>query len=488
MPARRAALERDSLDDLEAAFGALSVHADANPMAWIDWTHAQMEFRALAGANNISLFRAGNQVGKTHVGAALTIEACLRKSIEAWVVCTSWSQAVAIMQKVWDLVPKGEIAKGQLFSRRRGFGKDNPALEFANGSIIRFRTTNQGAEALAGATVDWIWIDEPTDEEIYRELQKRISRKGGRMIITLTPVNRDCTWLRRLVEAGAIPEVHARLDDRSLTFARTGERMRLPSGRVLDAAWIAQQEAVTPEAWRDVVLHGGWEMRVEGVFFKPFDVARHVTNTPLPWAPSPVPAPRWTLGIDYSSAEREFGQCVSLCRWQTTADSTGWVDRVRIADEVVLDGSATNAELARSIMAMLARHGLRWRDVSEAWGDLPVTTARSERSNLETMRHLARETGVGQLTALLPRIGSVKEGAGAGAGSRSTGCRYLYELLALGRVTIDPRCTHLIKALQVWDYSDNHAYKDGIDSVRYSLRALIFRPSAETPMRVRFAS
>lgn len=475
---------RSDLAELEAMFLTVSDHAANHPLDWCDWTYRQQEFIALARASEIALFRAGNQVGKTHVGAGLTIGACLEKPIEAWVVCTSWSQAVAIMTKVWDLVPKDAIRPGQNFSRRSGFGKDNPALEFANGSIIRFRTTNQGAEALAGATVDWIWIDEPTDEEIYRELEKRLGRRKGRMIITLTPVNRDCRWLRELVDDGAIPEVHARLDDRALTFERTGERMTLPDGTPLDDAWIERAAKKTPMAWRPVVLHGEWDMRVVGQFFDNFDRERHVTAAPQ-WAASPAPRPRWTLGLDYSAADRDYGQCAVLSQVQTTSDRSGPVDRIHVVDEVVLAGSATNEELARKVLQMLARHGLRWRDLSEVWGDLPVAASAIERSNVETARAIARETGV-PLTALLPRIGNTKEGRGS-YGSRSSGCRYLYERLATGQITIDPRCTHLCDGLDKWDYSEDHPYKDIIDALRYGLRSVIFR--AGTPAAaVRFAS
>lgn len=463
---------------------ALSTHVEEHPLSWADWTAPQEEYLALARVSRVSLFRAGNQVGKTHVGAGFVIGECIARRIEAWVVCTSWSQSVAVMTKVWDLLPKDTLAPGQLFSRRRGFGKDNPALEFANGSILRFRTTNQGAEALAGATVDLVWIDEPTDETIYRELYKRISRRAGRMIITMTPVNRDCTWLRKLVDSGAIPEVHARLDMRALTFARTGERMRLPDGTPLDQAWIDAEALRTPEVWRPVVLHGEWDMRVDGQFFSNVERDAVVRAAPT-WAPAPAPRPRWVLGIDYSAADREFGQCVTLSQVQTVTVGGRHADRIHVADELVLSGAATNGELARQIITMLGRNGLRWRDLDEVWGDLPVTARASERSNVETARAVAAELGL-TLASLTPRIGNTKEQI-ASHGSRSTGCRYLFERLGMSELTVSPRCKHLIKGLETWDYSDKHPYKDIIDSLRYALRSRIFRATSSGGT-VRFAA
>ena len=94
---------------------------------------------------------------------------------------------------------------------------ENPTVVFRNGSVVRFRTTNQGPEALAGATIDYVSIDEPTDLDIYRELDKRVMRRSGSIGITLTPINRPCGWLREMVEMGSITEVHARLTPLNLT-------------------------------------------------------------------------------------------------------------------------------------------------------------------------------------------------------------------------------------------------------------------------------
>ena len=462
----------DLLEEMENA----ADHGEAHPLLYMDWTFRQDEFVALVKRAQYALFRAGNQIGKTMVGAGLTIEACTAAKIEAWVVCTSWSQSVAIMAKVWQLVPKDQVRRGQRFSRRSGFGKDNPALEFTNGSILRFRTTNQGAEALAGATLDWIWIDEPTDEEIYRELQRRVSRRGGKLIITLTPVNRDCTWLRKLVESGAIPEVHAPLDSRALTFSRTGIRMRLNDYRrtVMDDAWITEQIRVTPAAWVPVVIHGEWETRIEGVFYKCFDASKHVSATVKLRVPVGAKL-RWYLGIDYAAADRDFGQCASLCRVLEVPRAAGGYDCwVYIADEVVMGGVADSDEFAGEVLAMLDRQGIEWTDLSAIHGDNPVTSQWEQKSNLNTMRCVAQRLGV-PVKALRPRVLNAKDGRGGGTAGFDHGVRTLYGWIARDRLMVHPRCTHTIKGLQTWDLSKLHPYKDICDGFRYALKPILFR-------------
>ena len=93
---------------LLAALQRAGDHVEAHPLDYMDWTRRQRDYAALVHRERYALFRAGNQVGKTIIGAALTIWACLgwhpdgaitQPPIEAWVVCTSWSQAVAVMKK-----------------------------------------------------------------------------------------------------------------------------------------------------------------------------------------------------------------------------------------------------------------------------------------------------------------------------------------------------------------------------------------------------
>jgi phage terminase large subunit-like protein len=462
---------------LLAAMKAASAHGEDHPLDWVDWTYPQQEFADLVRVSQLALFRAGNQIGKTWIGGGLTIEACLTARIEAWVVCTSWSQAVAIMAKVWHLVPKDRLKKGQRYSARSGFGKDNPALEFSNGSILRFRTTNQGAEALAGATVDFIWIDEPTDPEIYDELQRRIMRRGGKLIITLTPVNRDCTWLRKLVESGAIQEVHVALDARATTFARTGRRMRLDDAKrtIMDDAWIAEQIRIMPPMWAPVRLHGHWETQAEGVFYRCFDAAKHVTAA-LKWSVISKSARlRWMVGIDYAAADREYGQCASLVQVLETTRADGTYEvYAYIVDEVVMGGISDLEHFTGELLGMLARNGIEWHQVSSVHGDNPVSNRFETKSNLNVKRHVAQRTGV-PIVALQPPILNAKDGAGGGKSGFDQGVRQVYAWFAQGRIRVHPRCSHTIKGLQSWDLSTDHPYKDICDAVRYALKPVIFR-------------
>jgi len=473
-----------------AAAVALRERAEADPLRWVRWTPPQDAIHRLQAPRK--LLRAGNQVGKTTAALAEVIWRCTgthphystrAPPIEAWVVCTSWAQSVSIMRKFAALCPP-DLLDSRASSRlsvRAGYGKDNPAVVFRCGSVLRFRTTQQGPEALQGATIDYVVVDEPTDVEIYRELDRRLLRTAGTLCLALTPANRDCAWLRQIVEQGTISEVHARLTAENLTPAGAVSPLLLGDGTPMDAAWIAAQWRTTPALYAGVVLDGEWETRPEGIFFRCFDAARHVSSAARPdpnrlrypgRAGSIERAPvRWVLGIDYAAADREYGQTAILCQVQEAVDRGRERQAVVVHDEVVQPGSSSNAQFAAAIRQLLDRRGLRWSDLHAVHGDNPVASRWVEKSNIETMRALSRELGI-PFSALSPRILNAKEGRGQ-AGMMDAGCRYLYEQIADGGLIVHPRCPLLVDALATWDYRREHPAKDRIDALRYALRPWI---------------
>ena len=403
--------------------------------------------------------------------------------VEIWIVCTSWAQSVAIMGKFWALVPKSAIRPTR-WDPRNGFGKDNPAVVFLNGSIVRFRTTNQGPEALAGATIDYVHIDEPCDEDVYRELDRRVMRRGGSIGITLTPINRPTEWLRELVKIGAVVEVHAKLTQANLTPAGARGPLRLMDGTPMDEGWIAGQRQTVPPMYAGVILDGDWETRPEGVFFSCFDPIKHVTKT-LRLDPARGKI-HHVLGFDYAAADRDYGHCAALCQVQQWTDSKGHKrESIYLLDEVAMPGTATSAEFARAVLDMLARNGLKWTSLYAVHGDNPVESRWVQKSNINTMRALATEIGT-SYSALSPRVLNAKDNV-ASKGSRDAGCQYLYERVASGNMLFHPRAELAARAFQTWDFDSKHPMKDIIDAVRYALKPFIF-DATRPHIGVRFAA
>ena len=446
---------------------------------------------AVGGLHNYSAAGVVHEnCGKTVVGLAEVIFRATGRHpfrkirpppVEIWIVCTSWAQSVAIMQKFWALVPRNELRKGTTCDPRNGFGKDNPAVVFNNGSIVRFRTTNQGPEALAGATIDYVHIDEPCDEDVYRELDRRVMRRGGAIGITLTPINRPTGWLRELVTAGAVVEVHAKLTEANLTPRGARGPLRLLDGTPMNAAWIAEQWRLTPARYAGVVLDGEWETRPEGVFYSVFDPARHVSDR-VRIDPRGGKI-QWVLGFDYAAADRDYGHCASLSQVQRRVSDEGRVSwTVYTVDEVVLAGTDSTERAASEVVRMLGRQGLRWSDLDHVHGDNPVASRWVEKSNLQMMRALSKEMGVAY-DRLMPRILNAKDNQRSAA-AYDAGCRWIYARLAAGEMMVHPRCVRHIEGFQSWDYTRDHPHKDVLDAQRYALKTVIFTSTASTTARL----
>jgi hypothetical protein len=297
-------------------------------------------------------------------------------------------------------------------------------------------------------------------------------RNAGSIGITLTPINRPCDWLREMVDGGAVHEVHARMTAANLTPVGAAGPLRLLDGTPMDDEWIAEQWRVTPAMYAPVVLDGEWETRPSGVFYVCFDRARHV-NAGVRLDPSRGVV-RWVLGIDYAAADRQYGQVGVLSQVQSYLDDKGRrQELVYAVDMVAMPGISTAEQFAGELVRMLDRTGIRWSDLHTVYGDNPVASRWVEKSNLNTSRALARELSIPH-AALTPRVLSAKDG-GPSSGAMDTGCRYIYEGIAAGRIMLHPRCALLATAFETWDYSRDHPLKDCADAFRYSLKDYIFR-------------
>lgn len=460
---------RDLLVGALEASQRLTQHVDARPLEHIRWTPPQGTFLRMHSRRK--LLRAGNQIGKTTVGLAEVVwwatgthpyQRTIPPPVEIWIVCTTWPQSVAIMRKFWQLVPKWSVRPGTRCEPRYGFGKDNPAVVFQNGSVVRFRTTNQGAEALAGATVHLVLVDEPTSEEVWRELDRRLTRTAGTLIATLTPINRPVDYLRQLVRDGAVQEVHARLVPESLIPVGSRVPLRLLDGTPMDAAWIAEQRRLVMPRFAPVILDGEWETRQEGAVFAAFDPERHIIR-------GRTPAIDYDLRIGTDYGEGDFRDGSVLAGLWRPDDHAG----VHFLGESISDGMTTPEQDAVGVLDMLEEAGgWGWSDLGGAVGDKPTRSRRAGRkSNQDLTRALEaelRRRGVLQRRdELFPAFRQAKTGTGGNDGSVWRGVEWLHRaMLRPGHFAVHERCEVLIDALTRWDGGEER--KDPIDMARYA--------------------
>ncbi len=465
----------DPLDDCLALVDGVAEEAANDPLKYQRWMVPQLKFLMLPSKSKA--YRAGNQaLGKSTVGLATVLMHVrgqhpyqkVKKPPVNWVVCSlNQTQSLAIQEKFQAFVGANELHKDCSWNPKTGYGANKPFTQFKNGSTIRWVTDDQGPRAVAGSTLDGVLVDEPCSPEMLRELQKRLLRRAGTLLMTFTPINGPTQHIRDAIEAGFIDEIHAPLTPENLRWADTGEVVTLEDGTPCDAAWIADIKAKTHPTWSPIVDEGLWEMLPQSVFYDVFDRNKHVSTTLLVERSREFPV-AWTLGIDYATADREFGHVAVLSQVQQFINTEGRRDEViNVVDVVALPGTADNLEFGQKVLKMLDDHGLRWRSLYAVIGDNPVRGRFELKGNLETTKTIARLENINR-NALVPVILNAKEGTGKT--TRSMWSQYLYSAIRQNRFRVHPRAHLVIDALETFDYTDTHPRKDIIDALRYGLK------------------
>lgn len=141
----------------------------------------------------------GNRVGKTEWGGQEAVRFATgsheNRSIstpnEGWVVCPSFDLQIEGTQKKLqnylspDDIEKIEYLRGEIWKNVR----------LKNGSLITFKSYEQGAAKFQSAGKRWIWFDEEPPSDIYEECLMR--QEAGFPLdiwLTMTPVN-GMTWI-----------------------------------------------------------------------------------------------------------------------------------------------------------------------------------------------------------------------------------------------------------------------------------------------------
>lgn len=435
-------------------------------------------------ASKRRLLRTGNQVGgKTTAACVEALWWCTHqhpfrytpgRPVSVLFVCVNWQQSLAIQAKLWALVPKDALKPGQTFDDVNGFGTKSPALVFADGSAIRIRTENQGAKALAGWTVDLVIYDEPPkSRRIFGELERRLTRTGGDFLITMTPVNAYLPWLRELIAAGGMTDLHFRAEP-AMFVLDDGTVLTVPDGqggvRPMDAEWIAEQQRACFQYEVDIVLHGEWDGRSEGQLFRVWDPSRMVIHDLMGQPIGPRGKNGWYfVGVDYGDDRL---RTAAVLVWVPDEQASGR-QRAMILAEYVPDRSTTMADDAAGILAMLASRGLKWHHLAGVLGDKRFTDAGgklTKKSNDMLEQAVSRALGLsGRRTS--PPVRNAKRGEGAGQGAFFASCRWMEAcMLTEFGFFVDASCARFIEAMETFDGDPRHPRKDVLDGARYALK------------------
>ena len=467
------------LDDADSLLDEAAVH----PLDQVRWTPPQLAL--LANLEEYVQLRTGNQFGKTWAGCGEVIYRCLGRHphkevragpIEAWIICKSWSQSIAIQKKLWTLLPKDEVVPETAFTDKNGFAGVQKAVVFRNGSVIRIKTIGQDTLDLESATIHYVWIDEPLgDEGTFSALQMRLRRTGGHICITQTPATTgNLTWLRELCEAGRIKDLHFRMEPANFIPQGSTEPLKTEKGVPMDAAWIELEIAKVLPWQRGVRCHGEWEYAATGQALEAFNRSRHVRDLRGADADLLPKLVELSLGLDYGE------DALRTCGVQVYYDLSGPHPRIYVMGEYAPEQATTTDMDVDGILEMLAENGDRWRDLNHAWADKRYEGRTTEKNARLFMDAVAKRLNlVGEVR---PALRVAKKGLRRDHFWPSV--RWLHEaMIRPDHFYVDASCTWLIEALEKWDGTEKSIYKDIVDGLRYATRH-IWGPQPGAPSRV----
>ena len=404
---------------------------------------SQAQTRCLRGPNQI--------VGKSFAGCAeslwwLTHRHPYRdipdRPVSGRLVPYSDDSSKEIEAKLFELLPKGLLHPDCRYHQDRGFTTGRRRmLRLRTGDSLGIVSQSAGTLAAAGATLDFIWFDEPPDESVYAEGQSRVIVRKGSIWLTLTPIGRPVGWLRAACEDGQITDVHVKPTplNTNLTQPELDEisRMMLPSER--------------PQRFG-----GEWEGLTVGRFFGAFDDS--IISDELPNQEVSI-----GLGIDHG--EREAHEAAVLVAF-TTEDPIN--PKCWFLDEYISEGKSGVEKDAAGILDMLARWEVGPEAVDIAVGDHNSggKSAMGYGINQLLTEAIARASG---LPASAPpfRIKAAKKGAGSVAYTS----RLIHSAMVKHHVRVNPRCEHLIDGFRHWTgpggSQRNKALTHVLDAARY---------------------
>ena len=466
------------LDELEA----INAEARMDPAAavcLIPWQQAYLMDPA-----PFRLIRAANQVGKTSIAVKEIVDiirgthprgrpwsgpinvTLMSESIE------QMAQEGAILEKLWEMLPKHEIDPDVYFERGGGLrGTKYPAITFVSGpgagSVIRLRTYNQGAAAYAGATIHIVVCDEPCPESVYSELAPRLLRHGGWFTILFTPVPNmpDQGWLRKLVERGVFSETHITMKPENTQ----------PSGwarPLMDQEKIDKFRASLPAGHAEMRCEAAWEVVTTTPMVSAYDDAKHAREFTLAdivatCGKAGLPPARLVVSVDHGLVPGKQRSALIAVAAHPEPERRTSTCRVWHIDEVALPDISTPADDARNIRAMLDSHGLDYRDIDEWVGDRSTGQGREQcgKDNAQLRIQLLAQYRLSSNDRSVKRIHWPKKGTG----SVYTGAHLMNTLYAENRAMVHPRCKEFRAALLRFRGDTRDPYKDVWDAHRYGI-------------------
>ena len=428
-------------------------------------------------------------MGKTTAISALLIYHCLGwhpaykvdpPPITAFLITHSIEQSRTIQQKLWDMLPKHLLHPSTVFVRGRGFKGVTPLIRFANDSIIRIKTANQGI-GLASASLSLCVIDEPVTPDVFSECLARITRGGaagrsGMLAMSMTPIGIDVTYLKTMIDEGKITSTRA-----PLTVEATRPKGLAP---IMSKAQIERMIQNYLPIDREQRIMGSFDVAPQGVIFDKFDPTTMIIDR----YPPAGPLYQYAIGIDHGSQPGTEVAVLAAIDQRTDPQNP----KIYMMDEYTSGSGATPEDHARGMLEMVRRNNLRpevirWTGDGDHFGSRGNKTA-MHMSNLVLMRAFEKVLKIPHRTLRFTVRRAIKK-----RHSVYISASLIYAIQARGHFYIRPACQRLIQSIQKWTMKrqssarsvDVHGHH--IDAMRYCLLPTLDRVGYNSPQKIRIA-
>lgn len=371
----------------------------------------------------------------------------------------SFAQMDPLMEKLWMMLPKGEIHPKLYYAPGQGVkGFKEPVVPFVAGpgagSVIYLFTYGQGADRIMGFQGHRMSLDEPPPADIYAEARPRLNRYRGELRITMTPTPESppLEYLRKEIEEQKLAVMKTSYNQANITV----------HGGLMPWAWKSQVEidediaGYLPDE-RPMREHGDWDPVVAGRWLE------RITDDC--YVDIPLPEIRWTLAVGIDHGTRPGRQCATLVAMSDDG-------LFFILDEVRVERVTSMDEDAALILEMLARHGLSWEEVDFWVGDRATAESYwgAAKSNHDLLRALAAQLRITareassrglRITTMWKDRGSMRRGFAA-----------MNTLAAGRRLMVHRRCAAFQRGAKEWAGDPQSPLKDPLDSARYALMTM----------------
>ena len=196
-------------EEAEALAAELAGAAVKNPLLMFS-PHCEEQGRFLAALSPVVAAFCGNQSGKSTIGAVKALTQLIPEDlvpehlkqyrrwsgpVHGWALCPSEDKVFdSLLPALRKWCPPAAFKGG---SFKRAFNGERMLLTFANDSTLGFKTYRQDPSTLGGATLHFIWYDEPPPRAHRDESATRLLATGGPEWYTMTPLKSNSGWIRR---------------------------------------------------------------------------------------------------------------------------------------------------------------------------------------------------------------------------------------------------------------------------------------------------